>query len=59
MEQWFTSAAADGFTILPPLLPEGIDLFVDHVVPALRRRGLVRDGYETSTLRGHYQLSLA
>jgi hypothetical protein len=29
------------------------DLFADHVVPILQRRGLHRSEYRTSTLRGH------
>ncbi|WBC01097.1 LLM class flavin-dependent oxidoreductase [Micromonospora sp. WMMA1976] len=56
MEQWFLSEAADGFTVLPPLLPEGLELFAGHVVPELRRRGLMREGYEGHTMRDHYGL---
>ena len=28
-----TAGAADGFNIMPPVLPSGLDAFVDHVVP--------------------------
>jgi N-acetyl-S-(2-succino)cysteine monooxygenase len=56
MEQWYMSRAADGFTVLPPLLPEGLELFAQHVVPELRRRGLMRREYEGATLREHYGL---
>ncbi|MDL9937796.1 LLM class flavin-dependent oxidoreductase [Gordonia sp. ABSL1-1] len=55
--EWFHTGAADGFNVMAPVLPGGLDLFVDHVVPILRRRGLFRESYETSTLRGHYGLA--
>ncbi|MEK9900323.1 MAG: LLM class flavin-dependent oxidoreductase, partial [Rhodospirillaceae bacterium] len=41
----------DGFTIMFPFLPEGLDLFVDRVVPELQRRGLLRREYAGKTLR--------
>ncbi len=56
LEVWFTEHAADGFTIMPPHLPAGLEHFVDHVVPELRRRGLFRTEYTAATLRGHYGL---
>ena len=36
----------DGFNIMFPYLPEGLDDFVDRVVPALQRRGIFRTEYE-------------
>ncbi|OBB10618.1 monooxygenase [Mycolicibacterium setense] len=57
IETWFTRGAADGFNIMPATLPSGLELFVDHVVPILRSRGLFRTEYTASTLRGHYGLS--
>ncbi|MFE6172205.1 LLM class flavin-dependent oxidoreductase [Streptomyces sp. NPDC056464] len=45
IETWFTQGAADGFNIMPPVLPSGLDAFVDHVVPILRARGLLRSEY--------------
>ncbi|WP_027168297.1 LLM class flavin-dependent oxidoreductase [Mesorhizobium sp. WSM3224] len=51
LEEWFTSEAADGFNILPPWLPGGLDDFVDLVIPELQRRGLFRTAYEGRTLR--------
>ncbi|SDI23628.1 LLM class flavin-dependent oxidoreductase [Pseudomonas panipatensis] len=51
LEEWFREGAADGFNIMPPLLPEGLDAFVDQVVPELQRRGLFRREYEGRTLR--------
>jgi FMN-dependent oxidoreductase (nitrilotriacetate monooxygenase family) len=56
MEAWFDTAAADGFCVLPPVLPASLDDFVELVVPELRRRGLFRTQYESQTLRGHLGL---
>ncbi|MBE1491814.1 LLM class flavin-dependent oxidoreductase [Plantactinospora soyae] len=56
IEEWFGSGAADGFNIMPPLLPSGLEEFVDHVVPVLQRRGLFRTEYTGRTLRDHYGL---
>ncbi|MCB4768665.1 LLM class flavin-dependent oxidoreductase [Ancylobacter sp. Lp-2] len=51
LEAWFEGHAADGFNVMPPYLPGGLDDFVDLVVPELRRRGLFREEYEGRTLR--------
>lgn len=56
IEEWFTGGAADGFNVMPPLLPSGLEDFVDHVVPELRLRGLFRTEYEGRTLRENYGL---
>ncbi|WP_446213414.1 LLM class flavin-dependent oxidoreductase [Micromonospora sp. IBSANI012] len=56
IELWFTEGAADGFNVMPPLLPSGLADFVDHVVPLLRARGLFRHEYTGRTLREHYGL---
>ncbi|MFF4931942.1 LLM class flavin-dependent oxidoreductase [Streptomyces griseofuscus] len=57
IETWFTRGAADGFNIMPPVLPSGLDAFVDHVVPILRARGLFRTEYGPKrTLRERYGL---
>ncbi|GGO87879.1 monooxygenase [Wenjunlia tyrosinilytica] len=56
LEEWFTEGAADGFNIMPPHLPGGLEDFVDHVVPILQRRGLFRTEYTGRTLRDHYGL---
>ncbi|WP_329409916.1 LLM class flavin-dependent oxidoreductase [Streptomyces sp. NBC_00704] len=57
IETWFTQGAADGFNIMPAVLPSGLDAFVDHVVPLLRARGLLRTGYGArTTLRERYGL---
>jgi FMN-dependent oxidoreductase (nitrilotriacetate monooxygenase family) len=51
MEQWMDAPASDGFTIMFPFLPEGLDLFVERVIPELQRRGRFRTEYEGTTLR--------
>ena len=56
MEEWVDSGAADGFNIMGPILPEGLQDFIDLVVPELRRRGRFRSEYTASTLRGHLEL---
>jgi FMN-dependent oxidoreductase (nitrilotriacetate monooxygenase family) len=57
IDLWFRSGAADGFNIMPPNLPGGLEDFVDQVVPDLQRRGLFRTEYTGRTLRDHYGLS--
>jgi FMN-dependent oxidoreductase (nitrilotriacetate monooxygenase family) len=57
METWFNSRAADGFNLNMDAYPSGLELFVDHVVPELRRRGLFRREYQGATLRDHLGLS--
>ena len=51
MQEWLETQASDGFTIMFPYLPGGLDDFVDKVVPELRRRGIFRSDYEGKTLR--------
>ncbi|MEN9894359.1 MAG: hypothetical protein RIR97_211 [Pseudomonadota bacterium] len=51
LQDWFENEAADGFNILPPWLPTGLDDFVELVIPELQRRGLFRTAYEGKTLR--------
>lgn len=51
LEEWFVNEAADGFNVMPPCFPEDLDLFVEHVVPELQRRGLYRTRYAGRTLR--------
>ena len=56
IEDWFRDGAADGFNLMPPVLPSMLDVFIEQVVPILRKRGLFRSEYESETLRGHYGL---
>ena len=56
MEQWFVERGCDGFNIMFPFVPAGLDDFVDKVVPELQRRGLFRREYEGPTLRDNLGL---
>ena len=51
MEEWLETEGSDGFTIMFPYLPGGLEDFVNHVTPELPRRGLFRREYEGKTLR--------
>ena len=51
MEEWMETRASDGFTIMFPYLPGGLDDFCTQVVPELQRRGIFRSDYEGKTLR--------
>ncbi|MBV8474682.1 MAG: LLM class flavin-dependent oxidoreductase [Hyphomicrobiales bacterium] len=51
MEEWLVREGCDGFNVMFPYLPVGLDDFVDKVVPELQRRGLFRREYEGRTLR--------
>jgi FMN-dependent oxidoreductase (nitrilotriacetate monooxygenase family) len=57
MQHWWENGAADGFNVMPAVLPSGLRDFVDQVVPILQRRGLFRRDYEAATLRENYGLS--
>lgn len=57
LQIWFEEGAADGFNVMGPVLPSGLEDFVDNVVPILRRRGLFRSDYDGTTLRDHYGLA--
>jgi alkanesulfonate monooxygenase SsuD/methylene tetrahydromethanopterin reductase-like flavin-dependent oxidoreductase (luciferase family) len=59
IEDWFLTGAADGFNLMPDVLPSGLEAFVEHVVPLLRRRGIFRETYEGETLRDHLGLARA
>ena len=51
MEDWFTSGAADGFNLMPPVLPWMLEEFISEVVPILQKRNLFRAAHEGETLR--------
>ncbi|WP_336787229.1 LLM class flavin-dependent oxidoreductase [Paenibacillus sp. MMO-177] len=57
LEKWFVEGAADGFMIVAPVMPSGLEDFVRLVVPELQRRGLFREEYTGSTLREHLGLN--
>jgi FMN-dependent oxidoreductase (nitrilotriacetate monooxygenase family) len=56
MQEWFTAGACDGFTVMPHILPDELETFVDRVVPILQDRGLARREYRGTTLRNHVGL---
>ncbi len=54
IEDWVDSGAADGFNLMPPILPAMLDAFTSEVLPILRRRGRFRTEYRGSMLRDHF-----
>jgi FMN-dependent oxidoreductase (nitrilotriacetate monooxygenase family) len=56
MEEWLEERGSDGFNVMFPWLPGGLDEFVDRVVPELQRRDLFRRDYQGRTLREHLGL---
>ena len=56
MQEWLETEASDGFNVMFHTVPEGLDDFVDMVVPELTRRGIFREAYEGTTLREHLGL---
>ncbi|GIF04776.1 LLM class flavin-dependent oxidoreductase [Actinoplanes siamensis] len=56
IQEYFENGAADGFNIMPAVLPAGIEAFATKVVPILQERGLFRTEYQGATLREHYGL---
>ncbi|MEH1821391.1 MAG: LLM class flavin-dependent oxidoreductase [Nostoc sp.] len=57
MEQWLTEEGSDGFNIMFPYLPEGLNDFIDKVIPELQQRGIFRKEYEGNTLRENLGLT--
>jgi len=57
LQAWFEQGAADGFNVLVPHLPGGLEDFAVSVVPELQRRGLFRTEYQGTTLREHLGLA--
>ncbi len=56
IEDWVDGGAADGFNVMPPVLPWQLEVFAQEVVPILKRRGRFRTHYEGRTLREHFHL---
>jgi FMN-dependent oxidoreductase (nitrilotriacetate monooxygenase family) len=56
MQDWFEQGACDGFNVMPPFLPGGLEAFTESVVPILQERGLFRTEYTGTTLRDHLGL---
>lgn len=57
LQGWFEAGATDGFSIVPDLAHDGVQKFVEEVVPILEERGLFHKEYEGSTLREHLGVS--
>ena len=53
LQEWFEAGACDGFWVSIDVNEDGIDTFVDEVVPLLQERGLFHLDYEGTTLRDH------
>ncbi len=51
MNRYVQADACDGFILVPHLTPQGLDDFVDQVVPLLQERGVYRTEYSGHTLR--------
>jgi alkanesulfonate monooxygenase SsuD/methylene tetrahydromethanopterin reductase-like flavin-dependent oxidoreductase (luciferase family) len=49
--------ASDGFILVPHITPEGLEPFVDKVVPLLQELGTYRRDYTGTTLRDHLGLA--
>lgn len=56
IEDWFSDGAADGFNVMPPVMPAMLTPFVEQVIPLLQQRGLFRTAYAGTTLRDHLGL---
>lgn len=56
MQTWLSEEASDGFTVVFPYLPQGLDDVTQRLIPELQRRGIFRTDYEGSTLRDHLGL---
>jgi FMN-dependent oxidoreductase (nitrilotriacetate monooxygenase family) len=51
MQEWLEAEACDGFCVLFPYFPRGIEDFVQLVIPELQKRGIFRTEYTGKTLR--------
>ena len=58
LQEWFENEAADGFNVMAPTFPDGLNDIVNLVIPELQRRGLFRTEYEGSTLRENLGLKI-
>ncbi|TNC12955.1 LLM class flavin-dependent oxidoreductase [Methylobacterium terricola] len=56
LQERFEAYGADGFNIMPPILPTGLDDVATLLIPELQRRGLFRTEYAGRTLREHLRV---
>lgn len=54
IERWFRAGAADGFNLMADSYPDGLDRFVDHVIPLLQERGIYRRSYDSVLLNERF-----
>lgn len=57
IQGWLEAGAVDGFWISPDVYEDGVDAFVDEVVPLLQQRGLYPTEYPGATLRTNLGVS--
>jgi len=57
LQAWLEQDAADGFNVMAPTFPDGLNDLVDLLIPELQRRGIYRTEYEGTTLRDHLGLT--
>ena len=57
MQEWFEAGTCDGYSLVAPNVGATIENFVTYVVPILQERGLVRTGYDATTLAGHFGIT--
>lgn len=56
MAEWLHGKGSDGFNVVFPYLPQGLDDVVERLIPELQRRRLFRTDYRGDTLRDHLGL---
>ncbi len=56
LQEWFEASGADGFNVMPAMMPNGLKDFAELVVPELQRRGVFRKAYSGASLRDHLGL---
>ncbi|ETS75066.1 hypothetical protein PFICI_13550 [Pestalotiopsis fici W106-1] len=56
MEKWLVEEGSDGFNVVFPYLPQGLDDVAERLIPELQKRGIFRQDYEGETLRDHLGL---
>lgn len=52
IEHWVAATGVNGFNLRQFLTPATVEAFIEHVVPALQKRGLYREAYDEQSLRG-------
>jgi FMN-dependent oxidoreductase (nitrilotriacetate monooxygenase family) len=51
---WMVEADIDGFNLSRTVMPEGLESFIDLVIPVLQERGQYKTGYGSGTLRDKF-----